>query len=788
VRTDPVSELAGLRALARSLVRGDADADDLIQYTAVKLLEHPPELDRPIRPWLVTVMLNRWRMDRRSEARRRARELATATPEPELAAPQERAQALRRLGEAVEALPPPYRDLVIARYFDGRTSIELAAELGIPAVTVRTRLLRALEKLRKALDESAPRKKWMRALVPIQSGWLIGGSKGVTALVVFAFFMAISGAWFVWPHGRASAPAQTASAPGKSTVMHVGAVPALEASPSQATFEDTDLPGGAASGRVIDWSTGEGVAGAALTFTSDAGPVTLKSGDDGTFELAGTRSGSFALSLVAAAGYLPYAPQYADSTVRFQMTPGRAVRGLGVYLYPAVEYHGRVVDASGAPVASARVTLAGANGTVIDRLESSWTSDADGRFVFHAVDNSVLAADAGDRHGLAAVDNAVTITKQMTITVGKTALADAAISGRVVDDDGKPIGDVLVTAYPQPDKQEMEHKPARPQGFTTSDASGAFELRGLDHSKYMIMAERADRAPTTMKEILGGAKGLIVPVSVGVELTGSVATPKGEPVPAYTLLVFKREGAARNMITTRSIVDVGGKFAVRLPTGSYDLQATAAGWAPSTLTAVAAPSTGVRLAVSVGATVRGKVVSVADGSPVAHARVHRDSIFGGASALPANTGTVTRADGTFELHGMPPGTEAIAVMADNFLPRIESGLVATEGGELGPLALQLTPFVPGMEIKTDYVGIGISTVVDGDDLVISKVYPGGGAQAAGIVDGDRIATIDGVPVSEIGEAAAVTHIRGAAGTTLALGLRRGPTVVTVVVTRGHLQA
>ena len=33
--TDVASELSGLRNLARSLVRGDADAEDLIQDTAV---------------------------------------------------------------------------------------------------------------------------------------------------------------------------------------------------------------------------------------------------------------------------------------------------------------------------------------------------------------------------------------------------------------------------------------------------------------------------------------------------------------------------------------------------------------------------------------------------------------------------------------------------------------------------------------------------------------------------------------------------------------------------------
>ena len=74
--SDLVTELDGLRALARSLVGGDAEVDDLLQDTAVVALEHPPATDRPVRPWLATVLGNRWRMDRRGAGRRAAREQA----------------------------------------------------------------------------------------------------------------------------------------------------------------------------------------------------------------------------------------------------------------------------------------------------------------------------------------------------------------------------------------------------------------------------------------------------------------------------------------------------------------------------------------------------------------------------------------------------------------------------------------------------------------------------------------------------------------------------------------
>lgn len=79
-----LQELDGLRALARSLVRGDGDADDLLQDTAVAALEHPPAANhRPVHAWLGAVLRNRWRMDRRSARRRQARECAAALTEPD---------------------------------------------------------------------------------------------------------------------------------------------------------------------------------------------------------------------------------------------------------------------------------------------------------------------------------------------------------------------------------------------------------------------------------------------------------------------------------------------------------------------------------------------------------------------------------------------------------------------------------------------------------------------------------------------------------------------------------
>jgi len=752
------------------------------------MLEHPPELDRPVRPWLVTVMMNRWRMDRRSEARRRAREQAIEAPDPEAPDPAERAQALRRLGEAVEALAEPYRSLVIARYFDGKTSIQLAEELGIPAVTVRTRLLRALEKLRKQLDESAPRKKWMRALAPAPLGFF-SGAKATGALLLFALVLVFGGIYYALPRLRSSSttPSSAVATAKTSGAIRAETTPAIAPEPTagqgRARVELVDTASGGAAGRIIDWSTGEGVVGAELTFTSEGHAVTLKTGEEGAFELSGDKPAAYALAQVTAPGYVPYSAQDQHSGVSFELAPGRMVRGLSVFLFPLVEYSGRVVDTTGAPVAGAKVTL---TATSDDRVESLWTTDRDGRFAFHADVDAVLEAVAGERHGWAAIDEHAYMSKQITITVANVPGRDQTITGRVVDDDGKPLAGVLVGAYPQKDaKTVMSEGYRRSKAYAVSDANGAFEVRGLDREKYELMAEQDPRAPFIQKDVVGGTHGVDIKMSFGAELSGTVTDADGKGLPSFTVVVYQRNGAARDVVSARSIVDADGHFSLRLPPGHYDLLAAATGWAPSAITPASAPSSGVKVALSEGATVRGRVVSAVDGTPLSHARVVRESIGGVASALPANVGTVTRTDGTFELRGVPAGAFSLAIGADRFDGRIESGLQAKDGAEVGPLDFQLRP--AGATPKTQYVGIGVEFTPDGDDLVISKVYPGGGAAAAGIVPGDHIASIDGMPVAELGEAAVVARIRGLPNTTLALGMRRAGSVVTLVITRARIE-
>lgn len=115
--------------------------------------------ERPLRPWLLRIVVNEARNRRRGNSRRP--ELGTdieaaAHPTPE-AGPEEAAldaERRARLLRAVNGLAEGDRQVVVCRYFLELSVEETAGVLGRPVGTVKSRLSRALDRLRRLMDEA----------------------------------------------------------------------------------------------------------------------------------------------------------------------------------------------------------------------------------------------------------------------------------------------------------------------------------------------------------------------------------------------------------------------------------------------------------------------------------------------------------------------------------------------------------------------------------------------------------------------------------------------------------
>ncbi len=89
-----------------------------------------------------------------------------------------------------------------------------------------------------------------------------------------------------------------------------------------------------------------------------------------------------------------------------------------------------------------------------------------------------------------------------------------------------------------------------------------------------------------------------------------------------------------------------------------------------------------------------------------------------------------------------------------------------------------------------YVGVGITVQMREDDLGLDviSVTAGGPAQEAGMLAGDIVYAVEGARVSEIGLEESKNRIRGEAGTTVQITVRRGERELSFAVERRPIEA
>lgn len=145
-----------------TLLLGDADdAEDIAQETFLRAWKHLKRFDpaRPLRPWLLSIVANLSRNRHRSVGRyvsalmRAFREQPKASLPDELSAQNTESNELWR---AVQQLDLPDQQIVYLRYFLDLPVSETADALQIAEGTVKSRLSRALEKLRRIIHQDFP--------------------------------------------------------------------------------------------------------------------------------------------------------------------------------------------------------------------------------------------------------------------------------------------------------------------------------------------------------------------------------------------------------------------------------------------------------------------------------------------------------------------------------------------------------------------------------------------------------------------------------------------------------
>ena len=153
---------APLYCFLLGILRDTHQAEDALQETFVRALERLDGVDPDhLRGWLFTVAYHQAMLSRRrGSARRRLLDGSDAAvesasgrePGPLNQAEQE--DDARRLRDLLERLPPPQREVIRQRVYEGKKFREIAVALGCPLNTALARMHEGLKRLRLLWGEN----------------------------------------------------------------------------------------------------------------------------------------------------------------------------------------------------------------------------------------------------------------------------------------------------------------------------------------------------------------------------------------------------------------------------------------------------------------------------------------------------------------------------------------------------------------------------------------------------------------------------------------------------------
>jgi RNA polymerase sigma-70 factor (ECF subfamily) len=147
-RYSPLVYAVGLRVLADS-----AAAEDVLQEVFMQLWRNPPKFDASrgsLGAWLAVIARNRAIDALRKRRYESDIEDIVVSVEPDLASAIDRSRAAKNVRDVLNGMHPAQRQALEMAFFEGLTHTEIAAKIGEPLGTIKTRIRAGLLALRKA--------------------------------------------------------------------------------------------------------------------------------------------------------------------------------------------------------------------------------------------------------------------------------------------------------------------------------------------------------------------------------------------------------------------------------------------------------------------------------------------------------------------------------------------------------------------------------------------------------------------------------------------------------------
>ncbi|MHC4135205.1 MAG: sigma-70 family RNA polymerase sigma factor [Planctomycetota bacterium] len=539
-----------VRGLARSLLRGDARVDDVVQETWVAALKGGPRRPASLRAWLAAVARNiAYSVRRRDAARWRVEHRAARRePLPSVAEIAAKEDIRRRVLDALLGLDEPYRTALLLRYYEDLPPREIAKRLEIPVETARTQVKRGLQQLRGRLDQDhgGDRRAWAIALAPLafKREAVPAGAVGAllfrlfsstfltrAALLAVIVVAGVITASVVWPRGDAGRERTHA---GRAA----GAASALPV--AEEATDDTQPPALAAvtiAGRVVD-PIGRPVPGAHIAafaqpaefytgwneasrvlegFDPPRRRLALAVSDaDGAFELQVPLDSRLALRAwtdeLSSAGLLA-------------LDTHRDVSGVVLQLHVLGELSGWVVDAESRPIAGARVWALAQGNDWERQLPYETKTDDEGHFALRVVPDRFRVLFHHEAYAPRFYREIYAPDRHVRVRLEKGHTVTGVVLTR---DARRPVADATVTVAPA----DFSYAPAT--GRTNAEGRFRIEHVGSDGPlRFNLIADGNVAGYGVLSEVVwtDGVEALVGPTRT---LRGRAVTrdKDGNPVPA----------------------------------------------------------------------------------------------------------------------------------------------------------------------------------------------------------------------------------------------------------------
>ncbi len=274
-------------------------------------------------------------------------------------------------------------------------------------------------------------------------------------------------------------------------------------------------------------------------------------------------------------------------------------------------------------------------------------------------------------------------------------VARTTITGRVLAPTGMPLPQATVRVIAT--RFTRSSRATSSPVVVSTDEAGRFSATSPEGTAFLVHIEAPGLAPFTKHDITAGAS-LEVGMSAGQTLTGRVVDAlNGAPVPGARVLGCDQAAVVfGDASCAQALSGELGLFRLEnLPAGALTVEAVATGraWSPAVsldLSSAAAPTEPLRLALSPGGAIRGRVVD-SKGRPLGDVRIRlqpADATVAPAAG-PRDRPTWSAEDGSFVVAGLPAAVRF----------EISAARGQSASAKIGPLTVAAGEMIEGLTIE-----------------------------------------------------------------------------------------